>query len=599
MRPLTDLKILPGLHTIKTDREEKGRWKDGDKVRFRHGLPQKLGGWRKIGGVGADQFLGVCRSLMDWLSLSVEKYISLGTHLKLYAWKGGTYYNITPLRASGTLGADPFTTTNGDTTVVVEDVAHGAIVNDYVTFGGAAAVGGITIDGEYQITRILDDDNYEIEHSTPATSTATGGGAAVTYQYEINTGALHSIYGVGWGSGAWGDSTWGTPRIIDNFFATARVWSLDQWGEDLIANPRGKGIYVWDTSVGTGTRATVITNAPSTAKAIMVSPEGQHLIAFGAHDGSADDPLLIRWSSSEDYDTWTAASSNSAGQKRLNTGNEILGGIRGRGEIVVMTDSHLWTMVYTGGTGVFAFKDMGANGGVRGPNAMVEMDGIIYWMGEKDFFYYDGAVHVLPCDVWPTVFDDLNFAQRIKTYAMVNRYFGEIWWYYCSADSNEVDRYVVYTKAVGEHAATWTFGTMVRTAAIGDSDLFAVPFATDSSGYLYEHETGVDDDTAAMVVTLESGDVEIGDGDVQVQIGMVVPDFKVLVGSVSLTMTAKKYPQDSDSQSQAAMTITPTTEYVNPRIKGRQVSIAISSSALSDNWRMGTLRVATRGHGKK
>lgn len=592
MRPLENLNILPGLYSLQTDRGAVRRWKTGDKVRFHNGLPQKIGGWQKA---SQNTFVGKCRGISDWQALSLAKHIALGTDKKLEIWSGGTVYDITPLRTSGTLAADPIATTNTSTTVTITHASHAQLVGDYVHYSGAAAVGGITISGEYTVVTVVDANSYTITHSAAATSTATGGGAAVAYEYEIHIGAVDSYYGLGWGAGLYGASTYGTARSVSNFLLAARTWTLDQWGEDLIACPRSGGIYRWDTSTGTGTRAAVISQAPTTAKAIMVSPEAQHLLAFGAYDGAADDPLLIRWCSSGDYTSWTAANSNSAGSKRLNTGNEILCGVKGNGEIDVFTDSHLWRMTYVGPPDVFAFKAIGQNGGIRGPHAVVEMDGIIYWMAEKDFFSYDGSIHVLPCDVWPTVFDDLNFVQRQKTFGFVNRRFGEIWWLYCSADATEIDSYVFYNVA----DKTWSFGTITRTAAVGDSDVYSSPFAAGTDSYLYDHETTVNADGSALAASLSSGDIEIAEGDYLMQIGALVPDFKTLTGSVTLTLTAKKYPQDSDSQSETSLTVTSSTKFVNPRIKGRQISIQIASSAVDDNWRLGTLRIGVKPHGKK
>jgi hypothetical protein len=582
MRPLKDFRIQPGLYTVDSDlgAGKSARWKDGDKVRFHNGFPQKIGGWLKS---GLTTFIGKCRSLTDWQTVDFVKYIGLGTHLKLYVWCGGTYYDITPIRSSGTLGADPFATTNGSPTVTVTHAAHGASVGDYVTYGSAAAVAGITIDGEYAIATIVDANTYTITHSANANATTTGGGAAVTYEYQINVGSESSLYGLGWGAGQYSTGTYSTPRTVSSFLTAARIWSLDQWGEDLIACPRGKAIYVWDASVGTGTRAAVIAAAPATARAVLVSPQNQHLIALGAHNGSTDDPLLIRWCSSENYTLWTPGPENSAGQKKLNTGNEILCGVKANKDILVFTDSHLWTMRFIGPSQFFSFNMVGENGGLAGPNAAIEKDGVVYWMGNKNFYYYNGAVNVLPCEVWPTVFDDRNFVQRFKVFASVNRDFNEVWWLYCSAGSDEVDRYVIYQT----QEKVWSFGTLVRTAMMGNSDIFIVPFATGTDGYLYDHETGEDDDTSAMTAYLESGDVEIAEGDRMMHIGAFVPDFKQLEGSIALTLTAKKYAQDSDEQTEASITITSATKIVNPRIKGRQVALKLQSSSLGDHWRLG------------
>lgn len=593
MRPLEPIEILPGLYTIQTDRGSKNRWKNGNKVRFHKGMPQKLGGWEAS---GEETFVGVCRGISDWQSLATERLIALGTHLKLYVQASGSYHNITPLSSSGTFANNPITTTSGSVSVNIAHVGHGRLVGDYVVIAGATAVGGITLSGEYQVHHVSNSDNYSVIHSSAATSGATGGGAAVTYKYEIAVGNSSSLYGKGWGAGAYSESTWGTPRTASNFLSSARIWSLDQWSEDLIACPRGGGIYVWDTSAGTSSRATLISGAPSTAKAIFVSPENKHLVALGAHSGTANDPLLIRWSTSEDYTNWTAASTNSAGQKRLSTGNEIMCGVKSNKEILIFTDSHLWTMVFTGPPNVFSFTPIGKNGGIRGQNAACEHSGIVYWMSEKDFYFYDGsAAKVLPCDVWPTIFENANYVQRAKTFAGVNGRFGEIWWFYCSELATECDRYVVYNTM----DATWTFGTLNRTAFIGDSALFSVPFATDENGVMYDHETGVDANGSAMESSLESYDVEIGNGDYMVQVGMMVPDFKVLTGSISMQLKAKKYPQDTETVSDSTLTILPGTKFVNPRVKGRQISVAFTASAVGDNWRLGTMRFGAREHGKK
>ena len=588
------LKVAPGLYTISTDRGSAGRWKNADHVRFRHGLPEKIGGWLKS---GITTFLGMCRKLIDWQSLSFEKFIGLGTHLKLYVWKGGTYYNITPIRASGTLALNPIDTTNGSAVVNISHTAHG-IDNDgtYVTFGGAAAVGGITINGEYTVTEVLDVDNYTITHSAAATSTATGGGAVVTYSYEIDVGEADSVAGLGFGAGNWSESTWGTPRTLSSFLTAARIWSLDTWGEDMIACPRDGGIYVWDTSTGTGTRATIISGAPAEAKQIMVSQENQHLIALGAHNGVALDPLLIRWATSEDYTGWTPSSTNSAGQKRLNTGHEIVGGLKTRKEILVFTNSHLWSMTFIGPPNTFAWEPLGLNGAIRGPNAMIEVNGVVYWMGEKDFHYYDGAIHILACEVHPTVFGNSNFIQRAKTYAGYNRDFGEIWWFYCSAEATEVDRYVTYNV----EEKLWSFGTLARTAFVGDSDIFLVPYATGTDGYLYDHETGTDSDASAITATLESGDVEIQEGGMLMIVTSLIPDFETLTGSVDMRLKAKKYPHSSSYDSDSgALAVTSATEFINPRVKGRQVTLSITSDAVGDAWRMGTNRIGLKAYGKK
>lgn len=592
--PLKDLVLQPGLYTINTDRGAKGRYKNGNHVRFFQGLPQKIGGWERFSTLST--YAGKARAVIDWQSLAVEKLISIGTHLKLYVLSGGQLADITPIRESGTLGADPFETTNGSAVVNVSDTAHGLLAGDYVHYSGASAVGGITIDGEYTVTSVTNADKYTITHSAAATSDAVGGGASVDYEYEIHVGSGDSTLGLGWGAGAWGGSTWGTARSVTNFLAMCRIWSFDNWGEDLIACPRGGSIYVWDTSAGLASnRATLITQAPSTAKAIFVSPENRHLVALGAHDGSNDDALLIRWCDSEDYTVWTEDPTVTAGQKRIDQGNEIYCGVKTRGETLIFTDSAIVAMKFEGPPYTFGFDYIGANGGLAGPNAVKEFNGTVYWMGNGNFFVYDGQVNPLPCEVLNHVFDDINWTQRAKVYAGANRRYSEVWWLYCTEDSTECDAYVLYNTV----EKTWSFGTLARTVIVADSDTFEDPYAAGTDGYLYYHEQGTDANGSAMTAYVESGDIDIGEGEYEMQIKKLVPDFVTLDGSVSVTLNGKRYPQASSTRTTGPKTVTSSTEYINPRMRARQVSIRIESSAVGDDWRMGIMRVELVPHGKK
>lgn len=590
MRPLKEIRILPGLFTVKTDRGSVARWKSGDKVRFHNSLPQKLGGWVKN---SVNAFLGKCRALMGWRSIVGTQYMGFGTHLKLYAWSGGTFYNITPLSSSGTYANNPITTTISSALVSIAHTAHGRLAGDYLTISGATAVGGITISGEYAVTSVTSVDAFVITHSSAATSSATGGGASVAYSYEIPIGAENdSSFVTGWGGGTWGAGTWGTARTTTN---TTRLWSFDLWGEDLIANYRGGGIYAWDTSAGTGTRAAAISGAPSTAKLIMTSQENKHLIAFGAHSGTTDDPLLIRWSTSEDYTSWTASSVNSAGSKRLQTGNEIMCAVKTRKEILVFTDSHLWTMVFVGPPYTFNFEPIGSNGAIISQNAAQEANGVVYWMGEEDFFYYDGGINTLPCDVWPTVFEDINDAHESLIVSGYNREYSEIWWFYPASGSTENDRYVIYSTT----EKTWSAGTLARTAYLGNTTgIVHDTYAAGTDGYLYNHESGTSNDGTPFTSTLESYDFEIGEGDYVGQVGMFVPDFKELTGGVTVTLKARKFPHSAQT-SDTSIAVTSSTEYVNPRIKGRQLAIEVESTGASDHWVMGTNRIGVRPHGKR
>lgn len=593
MAKLVDIAIKPGLCTIPTARGAEGRWKNGNRVRFWKGLVQKIGGWSEVDSNIA--FAGKARAALDWRSLDFESIIALGTHLKLYVWCGGTFYDITPLRESGTLGNNPFTTTNTSTAVSVADTSHGLTAGDYVHYSGATAVGGITISGEYTVTSVTSANAYAITHSSAATSTATGGGAAVAYQYEIATGGESSSVGLGWGAGTYGSGTYGTARTVSSLLQMARIWSLDNWGEDLIACPRGGKVYVWDTSAGFGTRATLITNAPSTVKAIFVYPENRYLVALGAHDGSADDPLLVRWTTSEDYTDWTPGTTDTAGDKRLDHGNEIYCALKMFGEVVIFTDAALYSMVFTGDDFVFNFQYRGMNGGMVGPNAAKDFNSVAYWMGARNFYYYDGQIHVLDCDVLNHVFEDFNWQQRAKVWAGANREFTEVWWLYPTAASTECDAYVVFNT----EEKHWSFGTLARTVLVGDSDTIADPYGCGTDGILYTHEDGVNDVDDALSASVESGDLDIGDGEYLMRVRKVVPDFKRLEGSVSLTLNGKKYPGSTETLSSATQEIRSTTKYANPKLKARQISISLSCSAADDDFSMGTLRLELVPHGKR
>lgn len=590
---LTDLPIKPGIFADGTPRDvgRMGYWKDGDKVRFFAGQPQKLGGWTR--GAEDPTFTGIARGSIDWRTTRSEVLLAIGTHLKLYVWSGGTYYDITPLRDSGNL-TDPFTTTIGLATVSVADISHGLLAGDYVHFSGASAVGGLTIDGEYTVTSVTNSNEYVITAASNATSSAGPGGGTVAYEYEIHVGQPDSIAGLGWGAGAWGALTWGTPRSVTDFLSQARTWQMEQWGEDIIVNPRQGGIYVWDSSAGTSFRATVISQAPTTAKGILVSPEDRHLIALGAHDGSLDDPLLIRWCDQENYTDWTPTLTNTAGSKRLDTGNEILCAAKVRGEHLIFTDSALFSMNFVGPPDTFGFRTLGDNGNLVGPLAVHVFEGVAYWMGDQDFFMYDGVTRVLDCTVTSAVFDDFNKVQRAKIYCGVNRDFREVWWLYPSAGSDECDSYVIYNI----QDKLWSYGTLARTMLIGDSDVFNYAYGTGTDGYLYTHEEGTDDYTQAMDAYIVSGGIEVAPsgGDIM-HISKMIPDFKVLTGSVDVTFSGKKYPQSTETQDSGPHNITEATEFINPRVRCRQISVRVESNDLGDDWCMGTLRVDLLPHG--
>lgn len=588
---LKDLKVRPGLFTLETDRGALARWKDGAWVRFWRGMPEKIGGYAKQ----SSTFVGKARGVLDWQTLDLKKYIGFGTHLKLYVRLGGTNYDITPIRETqDPLGNNPFAMTDGSAVVTVTDTGHGALNGDYVTFSGAAAAGGITISGEYQLTYV-DANTYTITHSAAATSTTSGGGASVVGAYQINVGSSQSLLGYGWGAGTWGASTWGTARTVTGFLNMARLWSLANWGEDLIACPRDGAIYVWDASVGAGTRAAVMSGAPTSAKAIFVSEQNRHVVALGAHDGSAVDPMLIRWCTSEDYTAWTASSTNTAGEKLLTGGNQLYCRVKMEGQDLIFSDAELWSMTFEGPPYTFGFRSRGSNGGIRGPNAAKELNGAVYWMAKNDFYKYDGVPQVLPCDVLNHVMDDIDENQSALVFAGANRDFGEVWWLYPSDGATECDKFVLFNVNEG----TWSFGDLARTVYVGDSDLFVNPYAFGADGYVYDHELGVDGDSLAIASHLESGDVELAEGEEQMLISKVVPDFKRLTGTMSLVLKGRKYPHDSNQITSSTASITSSTEFVKPKLKCRQVAVRLDVTEVGADYRMGTLRVDVRPYGKR
>lgn len=594
--PLRDLFFKPGILTEAPDREvgKFGFWKDCNFVRFFNGFPEQIGGYVKDNA--SSSVIGKARGAFDWKTLRNETFIAVGTHKKLYIWQGGTFYDITPIRDSGTLN-NPFTTTDGSAIVSVSDTSHGLAAGDYVRFSGAAAVGGITISGEYEVTSITDANTYTITHTAAATSSAgPGGGAAVAYEYDISAGSEITSIGLGWGIGTWGGGTWGTARTSGGIATDpARTWSLDTWGEDLLASPRGGALYVWDSSGGVSSnRATLISQAPQTMQAMIVSQEDRHVVALGAYDGAANDPLLVRWCSQEDYTSWTATTTNTAGDKRLGLGDTILAAIPARGEIVIHTNSHCYSMVFSGPPDTFSFRPLGDNGGLAGAKAIKNYNGILFWMGLNGFYTYDGAIKTIPCAVHSHVFDDANTEQfDLVTAGVITRY-NEVWWFYPAGTSDEVDRYVVYNIAEN----LWYFGELERTSFVGDSDVIAQPYGMGTDGYLYYHESGVTTDTAgALGSFIESGDVELDEGgNAIMHVSRYIPDFRTIDSSAQVTLIGKKYPSSSETSTSGPHTITAATTKVNTRLRARQVYVRIDGVGGS-TWRVGTIRVDQQPHG--
>lgn len=473
-KSIIDLPIGPGLYTEQSERGAVGRWHEADKVRFRKGLAEKIGGWVRLD----PQFLGVCRRLRDWTSLDAKNWTAIGTDVRLYLWQDDLLYNITPLRDTGSLSA-PFTTFSGETRVRVTHSGHGCAVGDYVIFSGATTgASGVLVDGDYRVNTVIDIDNYEItDDQTAGTGGSGEGGGNVQYEYEITAGEASAITGTGYGVARYGTdrsgyntpATTGTQLIIG-----IRTWSLDTWGEDLLACPRDGEIYWWDRSLGQTARAVPLSGtAPQNCKFMMVSTRDRHVLALGAYDYYNDeyDPMLIRWCSTEDLNDWVPTSTNTSGDRRLYNGSTIVTGVRSRLESLVFTDTAVYTLPFVGGTNVFGLNIVGENVSILGPNCAVPIDHRVIFMAESDFFIYDGVVKVLNCDVRNFVYDNLNTVQRDKIYGGLNREFNEIWWFYPSFD---VDAWVQQDFTLGiPPGYSHAIARLVPPGTIGYSYVFS------------------------------------------------------------------------------------------------------------------------------
>ncbi len=549
-------------------------------------------------------FLGFARALHDWVDLDGERWLAIGTDVKLYLVNQGTLFDITPLRQTGIL-TDPFDTVLGDQTVTVNDVAHGGAVGNFVRFSGASIVGGLDLNDEFQIGAVIDANSYTIEAAFPATATASGGGT-VLFEYDIDVGAAGNVTVQGWGTGPYGAGLYGFGSTVTGIAVALRIWSLDNFGEDLLAAPSAGALFHWDLSLGTTSRAVLVEEAPATIQWMLVSPEARHVIAFGAGTGNAvapgePDKLLIRWSSSENFQDWVPTSINTAGDLRLDKGSAIVTAVESRGDIIIMTDESLHAMQFIGGGLVFSLRHLGQSVAIIGPNAGVDVNGIVFFMGEDDFLIYDGVLRVLDCDVRNEVFDDINGPQGFKVFASVNKLFTEVWWLYPDANSETNTRYVKFNYK----DLVWDFGTIERTAFHDSSAFLLAPYAT-QGGKLFLHETGVDDSDEdgvlhAMNSFVESYDAEIEPGGQHIMhISSMIPDFKNLVGSIDLILTGRQYPQDpTDEVTKGPFTILPTTNRIDMRMRARQISYRIESNALGDDWRMGTWRANVRPHGRR
>ena len=621
--PIKKLMFKPGINREITRFTNDMGWYDCDKVRFRQGLPEKIGGWTRI---SSSTYLGVCRSLFVWNNNGGTEYVGVGTNLKFYIEFGGAYFDVTPIRTTTAAGDVTFSATSGSSTLTVTDTAHGALTNDFVTFSGALSLGGAVsaevLNQEHQISNVIDEDIYEIELSTTATTLDTGnGGASVVGEYQVNTGPEVNVPLTGWGAGAWGEGAWGESATSTE---RLRLWFQDNFGEDLLLNHYGGALYYWDVSSGTSTRAVRVDSLPGASDVpvvvniSLVSDVFRFAFCFGANNigESTVDSMLVRWSDIEDVTNWTPSATNQAGSLRLSRGSEIVGAIQARQEVLVWTDSALFSLQYLGAPAVWGAQLIGANSTIAGPKAIAYANGVAYWMGKDNLYQYDGRVTPLKSDVLKYVFNDINRAQFRQVFAGTVEEYNEIWWFYCSADSTIIDRYIIFDYLEND----WSYGTLARTAW-ADSSLLDYPIAATYSHNIVEHENGLDDNETATTLPInayvQSGSFSIEDGDRAMFIWRVLPDIGFqgsTADNPSVDMSffprpnsggAYKNPASVGAASEATVTRSTTvpvevfTEQLNIRVRGRNMAIRIESNDLGVTWQLGIPRVDMRPDGRR
>ena len=593
--PLQSISFPAGIQKENTNYSSEGSWFDADKVRFKSGKPERIGGWVKHLSVPLE---GVGRSVLVWRANNGTVNTAYGTHKKLYVEQGGTLHDITPLRkTTDPLGTNPVAAVNASTTITITDTAHGANSGDYVTLAGlAVGASGLVVtevNANHEVT-VLTGNTYTVTVATAASATASVGGTAGSAKYEVSIGNTDEEFEYGWGTGGWGVSTWGTARATSSITLSPRIWSLDTFGEDLVTAYGESELYIWDFSGGTETRAETVANAPTQNNHVLVSNPDRHIVVFGSHDGTDYDALLVRWCSQENSTDWTASSTNTAGSQRLSGGSKIVGAKRAQGQVLVWTDTDLHSMQFTGPPFTFGFQQIASQCGAAGPNAMVVSNSVAYWVGQHNFYMYDGSVKALPSPVRRYVFDDLNLYQRSKIVAGLNQEFQEVWWFYPSADSDENNRYVVYNYAEG----VWSIGTINRTAWV-DREVYNLPIGVNSSGTVYDHEQGNTDAGAAMDAYIESAEFDLGEGDELFLMSRIIPDISQEAGTIDVAFNAKLYPHDVVT-AYGPYTISTATEKVDTRVRARQMSIKFSSnSATGDRWRIGTPRIDIKPAGRR
>ena len=621
--PLQKTTFNPGINREGTAYDNEGGWFDCNLIRFRAGRPEKFGGWSKLLSA---TYQGTARALHNFISLAGTKYLGIGTHLKYYIVENNDAFNdVTPIRNTTGNNEIAFSASNGSSTLTITDTSHGAVQNDFVTFSGAVSLGGnitaAVLNQEYQIATVTDGNTYTVVAKDTSGSTVTANGSdtgngqgTVVGAYQINTGLDAYVSSTGWGANNWGAGGWGSTTPISSA-NQLRIYTHDNYGEDLIFNVRAGGVYRWIENNGTGTRATALSDAtganqvPTAALQVLTSETDRHLIVLGAdplntsnvRTGSVD-PMLIAFSDQENPLDFETRTTNSAGELRLSSGSLIIGAVKSRQEIVIFTDTSVYSMQFIGPPFTFGLNLINESTGLIGPKAAVTGPNGVYYMSYDAFYLYNGSVQQLPCSVRNYVFSDINQGQAYKINAFTNNKHSEVGWFYPSASSSEVDRYVIYNYL----EKVWYYGQISRTAWL-DSNIESYPQAV-SGGYLYEQEKGFDNDGSEMTgVFIESSDFDLGDGDSFAFLRRLIPDVKFLdddaSSNVNIVTKTRNFPGASLTTDNTA-TVTPSTQQEHMRARGRQAAVRIASNDgdsgnVGVGWRLGALRYDIRPDGKK
>jgi hypothetical protein len=638
--PLQKIQFRPGINREGTNYSNEGGYYDCDNIRFRSGYPEKIGGWIRL---ASNTFVGIARSLWNWIDYDAgNNYLGIGTSKKYYIEKGGTYNDVTPLiHTSSALGAaaGPFTATTGSNIITVTDASYNPEIGDYIVFSGAVSLGGnitaVILNQEYVVATVPSNTTYTIVASVNANASDTlKGGAVVKAEYEYPTGLDVYTIGTGWGAGPWSRSTWGSAYTV-GIGQQLRLWSNDNFGQDLVIAPRGGGIYYWKDSLGVNFRAkslnTLATDegfsgdyVPHTTNQISASSIQRFLIAFGANSylsGTPNtdfDPMIVRWSDQENPYEWVPAITNQAGEFTLTHGSFIMGAIPTRQEILVWTNSALYSMQYLGAPYVWGFNILMDNISVMSPNSMITVNNVTYWMGVDKFYMYSGRVETLPCSLRQYIFNDLNRDQSFQVFAGGNEGYNEVWWFYVSNSSNatEVDKYVIYNYL----DRVWYYGSMARTAWL-DSGIRNYPMAANYDNRILYHEAAVDDVSGLTPVAInsyiQSSDFDIGDGHNFGFVWRILPDVNFNGSNVngpSVTMTVKPRQNSGTPYGEANSPAVPSqdnftlrntyniqefTGQVYTRIRGRQMSFRIESDTVGVAWQLGSPRLDIRNDGRR